>query len=410
MPETSDPYEALASKQVKDQAAGARDLARDGKWSDMELLVGKATTSKSAAVRLYAAAAASDIVHRERLAGTVDRQREHQILAWVSSANPDLSAGLLMLMSAVTHRKALDRIGRFLRDPRNGVRAGAVATLRRMALSHAAADRTDLSERVAEWLKHPKIQPDAVLDLINITGEIGWSELTELISNYGSLSPKHSEAVDLALERLDQRVTIDGWAGLYRDINLDVFELPTDNAARKTTWLAMGRTSKATRNGRRLKVAPGTLGKHTARLVFAPPLGAPDDKRRVIQSEGRSFWEVSPAEIQAMLTDDPESLPTLPEQMPDPTEALEGTTVARSQALWAWATGDLDKARSGLDTLTAKGRPQHALYYFLAKVAEEQEDAVAACLAAGAYLDKSKKNAPFRKRANAILERLASKT
>ena len=93
MPETSDPYEALASKQVKDQAAGARDLARGGTWSDMELLVGKATTSKSAAVRLYAAAAAADIVHRERLAGAIDRQREHQILAWVSAANPDLSAG-----------------------------------------------------------------------------------------------------------------------------------------------------------------------------------------------------------------------------------------------------------------------------------------------------------------------------
>ena len=410
MPKTSDPYEALASKQVKDQAAGARDLARGGTWSDMELLVGKATTSKSAAVRLYAAAAASDIVHRERLAGGIDRQREHQILAWVSSANPDLSAGLLMLMSAVKDGKALDRIGRFLRDPRNGVRAGAAATLRRMALSHSAADRTDLSERVDEWLKHPKIQPDAVLDLINITGEIGWSELTEMLPDYSHLSPKHSEAVELALERLDQRVTIDGWAGLYRDIDLDVFELPTTDAASAPTWLAMGRTSKATRNGKRLKVAPGKLGKHAARLVFAPPLGSPDDKRRVIQSEGRSYWETSPAEILAMLTEDPESLPKLPEQMPDPTEGLEGTTVPRARALWAWATGDLEQARSGLDALTAKGRPQHALFYFLAKVAEDQEDTVAACLAAGAYLDKSKKNAPFRERANAILERLASKT
>ena len=73
-------------------------------------------------------------------------------------------------------------------------------------------------------------------------------------------------------------------------------------------------------------------------------------------------------------------------------------------------TGDLDQARAGLDALTAKGRPQHALFYFLARVAEEQDDTVAACLAAGAYLDKAKKNAPFRERADAMLERLASKT
>lgn len=406
MPETPDPYKALDSKEVRDQAAGARDLARAGTWGDLELLIDRAGSSRSAAVRLYTAAAAGDIVHRARLAGDIDKNREQQLLGWVSGSNPDLSAGLLMLLSAVRDPRALDRIGRLIRDPRNGVRAGAAAALRRMALSRTAMDRTDLVGRVAEWLAHPKLTSDAALDLVNITGEVGWTDLADAIRPHARLSERHDEAVTTALFRLSDRMAYDTWAGVFRDRGLDVFELPTDNTPTDSPWLVVGRTSEARLDGEVVTVEPGTVLGEDARLVYAPPLGAPDERRRVLQTADRCFWEMSAEEQQEQLRDDPEVFPVLPEQTPNPTAALEGNSASELQALWAWRTGDLDTARAVLDELTAKGRPKKLLFYYLAAVAAEQDDVPSAALAAGTFLQREKRRSPQRDRAEALLERL----
>lgn len=402
-----DPRRMLHHKEVARQAAAARELARVGDWEDLDALVALAIHSKSSAVRLYTAAAAADIAHRLRVAGEIDLERELALLSYVAESDPGRNPSLLMLLSAVEDRRALDRLARMLRDPRNTVRAGAIAAMRRLALSCTAAARLDIGPRVAEWLAHAKLPADAALELVNLVGEVGLAEAEAQIAPLARHSERHADAVALAVERLERRRHAAGWQGLWRADGADVWELVQEGAPIR--WLAIG-LDGATLDGRPVSVAVDAGGALVegapARLVFAAPIGSPEERVPVVQVGAESFWGVTGKLVADLLDDDPEALPPLPRGLPDPTAALEGPAAAKPRALWAWRAGDLDAARAGLSALTDRARPQHSLFYFLAKVCEEQGDRAAARAAAEAFLERVKPKAPFRDRAEALVVRL----
>src|SRR5690606_32336998 len=123
----------------------------------------------SPSVRLYTAAAAADIVCRMRGVNgraRLTRQQRELLQTWVKTFDPGINPSLLMLLSAVADQSAVDRLGRMLKDPRNGVRAGAATALRRMSLSVAAADDMLVPMAVDKLLASRKLPADAVLDLV----------------------------------------------------------------------------------------------------------------------------------------------------------------------------------------------------------------------------------------------------
>ena len=75
---TEDPRDALESDDVAVRVAGARVLAERGTQEDLPRLIKIAREDKSPSVRLYAAAAASDVAMRNRRELT-DAAKEHLV-------------------------------------------------------------------------------------------------------------------------------------------------------------------------------------------------------------------------------------------------------------------------------------------------------------------------------------------
>src|SRR5688500_13732973 len=129
MTESTDPREALKSADVAVRAAAARELAANGKFGDVELLVELAKSDKSPSVRLYAAAAAADIATRSE-PGPAQRMR---LVELFRTFDPGHNPSLLMVLAAVPDLAGVERLGRLMRDPRSDVRSGAITALRRMS-------------------------------------------------------------------------------------------------------------------------------------------------------------------------------------------------------------------------------------------------------------------------------------
>jgi hypothetical protein len=384
---------------VATRSAAIREIAARGDWTDATTLLRLATSDKSHAVRLYAAAALCRIASRSPR----DRDRDETLLRWVAEADPERNPSLVSLLAFVDDDRALDRIGRLLRDPRNGVRAGALVALRRVALG---PDERAVGPRVSEWLAQPKLPPDVGYELVRLVGEVGLDACAPQLARAASFGPKHIDAATEAIRQLDARRSGAGWLGAWRRDGTRLLddEGPDDDVS----WLIVG-PGAASMNGAPAPWTPGApprLGAAEVRLVYGPPPGQPEARVAVLQIAGDTFWKADGKTLGKALDDDPEAFAALPDDVPDPFDE-ESAATPRHRALWDWRTGRLDAARDALVELVDKGRAPGATPLWLARVYEDLGERAAARAAASTFLDKAKRG-PERDRAAALLARLGA--
>lgn len=403
MSDTVDPRAALRDGDVAGRASAARMLARGGGWPDLEELVRLAKEDPSASVRLYAAGAAADIALRARRAGELGRDREAQVLDWVRAFDPDVNPSLLMLLSAVASGPALDRLGRMLRDPRNGVRAGAATALRRAALS-AASDDARLAEAAGALLGNRKTPPDALLELVKIVGEAGWDEHADAVRDASAAGRLHAPAAEEALQRLAARRDPQTWEGLWLGDGADVYETAEERAVED--WLAVvdGRVwgRRDALGELKLTGVRGRVGDLRLRVVWAPRAGAPEASP-ALQGDGRTWFRADAKMLVGCVEELAEELsaPAAAAALRE-LEPVEGVQAQRARAVLAWRAGDPDRASELLEALLDAPKPRADLYWYLARVRVEQGRAGEAREALDRFLDQAGRRARHRKEAEAL--------
>ena len=415
MGETEDPRQALSSKDVAIRAAATRDLARCGGWDDVVSLVQHAKEDKSSAVRLYAAASAADILSRHRgLQGQkpLTTAQKAQVLDWVAGVDPGANPSLLMLLSGLGERKAVDRLGRMLRDPRYEVRGGSATGLRRMALSAAAQTNSEISSAMRDWFAHSKIPPDSILELIKLVGEAGFFNLADQARSAATAGRPHGAASEEALARLDARHQQEHWTGLWRSTGLDVLEINPN--PREAGWIAIAdgrlhRGGESTTAPLELKegiASAGDLG--PMRMIWAQQLGFGEDRFAAIQGAGMTWWKVEKANLPASIE---QLAPTFSSEVAEAITAWlgepEGAAAKRVLPLLHWRMGRGEEAVQFFADLTSKGRPKNDSYWWYGRILADLGRTKAACHALDTFLSKIKgKDTPWKLEATALRKAL----
>lgn len=408
MGKTDDARAALLKGDVATRTAAARALARDGRFADVEALVDRAAHDKSPSLRLYAAAAAADILARRRGAAgqkKLTKAQRAQVHDLLRPIDPGVNPGLLMLWSAVADKTALDRLGRMLRDPRNGVRAGAAMAVRRMALSAAAATDKSIPKAVHGWIGTGRLPPDALLELGRLIGQAGWTQLAADLGPISGAGRPHAGVVAEARDRLAARAQPEAWAGLWCSHGSDVL-LPS--ASRTCVdWLAIEGGSAWRMDGTAapLTLDPAQLDGSAARLVWAPRLGDEEDGC-AIQWGGHTFWGASGPALAKQLDALASGLAERPEVALAAAgwlSKVEGVVAPRVRVRLLVEGGAIAEAAAALEPLLAAAKPRPELFLWLAHVRRAEGDVGAAREAAQTFLERAAKRAPLRARAEALV-------
>jgi len=289
--ETADPIAALEARELPIRAAAARDLAVSGSPSALDALLRRATNDPSPGVRLGCAAAAADILSRNRVgkaSASIPDDRRAELLVMVASSDPSHNVGLFQVCGALGTPAALSRILFGLRDPRADVRAGAVVGLLRYAESAAAPDSVE--QTLVPLLRSDKIRPETQGELARMCAQLGyWSALDNAVRLSESASRGVAEAGSDAVARLSRPPGPDGlWVDLGVDagearaearpvgfvatVGQHVFRVPTEGAGSVKTSLrpAHARQRLLRRPGSRdapvevLQIAEATLWAQSA--------------------------------------------------------------------------------------------------------------------------------------------------
>ncbi len=405
MGDTADPRVALTDKDVTVRAAAAREVARIGSFTDLELLITMAQSDKSPSVRLYTAAAAADIAMRLRGDGKpLTRTQRAKLIDWVGGTDPGKNPSLLMVWAALPERKALDRLSRMLRDPRNGVRAGAATALRRMALASGAIDEGLIPSTIGSLLDGGRLPPDAILELVRIAGEAGYIGLMGSVRSAASAGRPHGAAVAESIERMSQRSTPEGWKGLWISTGADVFEPDGDTV----DWLVVTDT-RAWGTAGSADLAPsesGTvrLADRVYRMIWAPRL-AETGMFTAVQAPGLTLWRHQGKALAEAAERYIEHLAAVPEAclaLIALLDGVEGAAAPRVQATLAWRGGDLAQAEARIDPMCAVKKPRSDLYWIQANVKLGLGDLDSAREAVDHYLERTAARAPHRGDAEAL--------
>ena len=411
--ETEDPRVALSAPDVKTRAAGARDLAAIGTWVDVERLVEIARADKSTAVRMLSASAAVDIVWRRRGAfgqRGLDLPEREQLQDVLKRVDPGEQPGLLPLFAALASDDAIARLGRILRDPRNQARVGAIAAVRRMALSGASAP--SLEAAALGWLGQ-KLPTDVSIELVKLVGEAGWASCAGAMADARGHGPTHGEAVDEALARLRTREVEASWEGLWVDEGVDVVELNLE--PRSSAWqVVVGAT--CTRLGEARPVAwvggNATVGGEPARIVFAPRLGSGDQRFMAIQVGGRTWWRRDRKDLAAWVDEVASDVGAVESvalrAVAGWLDGSELLAAVRARAVARILGGAPADALVDLDALTGgEKKPKPDVWWWLAQARAAVGDRGGAVAALDEFLDRAPKRADERKDAEAMRARLA---
>lgn len=417
--ETEDPRAALGAKDLPTQAAAARDLSQMGTWEDLDPLLELATGHKRTGMRLIAAAAAADILHRHRTGALepLDKEQQRQIVEWVKRTDPGLSPSALMMLSAFPERDVVSRLGRLLRDPRNDVRTGAAVAIRRMAVSDTMVEperSAVVRQAIPSWLGDRRTPPDAVVALVNLIGNLGWEELREVIFGLQSTSQVVMDAIALAQQRLDARKELDGWSGLYVSDGRDALELTLEERDEGLLLVGGGTVSVDGGEPVEARIEDGRLHADAlpgpARLAWVPRIGE-HEMHQAIQVQGRTWYRIEGKDAVDWL--DTEGHRLGPDQRPATRffeaefEELEGATGKRARAVAAWLAGDMEAADEQLTALTGTKKPRADLYFWLGELRREQGRGDEARTAWQTFLERAPKRAPLRPIAEARLEELS---
>lgn len=374
MGETADPRQALVDGDVATRSAAARDLAREGSWDDVETLVELALGDRSSAVRLYTAAAAGDILARHRGAAGQERLtlgQRRQVVTWVGRIDPGANPGILTLLSACADREASSRLVRMTRDPRIGVRMGAVAALRRMVLSAGPLD-VDVEALLLTAQRDRRTPADVQLELVRLAGEVGWDRLD---------TSGHGEAGELARERQRLRSAPTALDGLWIDHGRDVLET---GEPRHTRWLLVV-GGEAWIDGEPVPLAE-------PRLVWAPVYGESSGHRSLaLQDAGVTWWHREGKVLVKGVDDLLESLPAHAAvgMVAASLVELDGPLAVRARGLLRLRAGDVPGSLELLEQLAGYKRPRTDVWYWLARAREAAGDRAGALEALAQYVGKA---------------------
>ncbi|MCB9665571.1 MAG: hypothetical protein H6732_15780 [Alphaproteobacteria bacterium] len=410
--ETDDPRASLGARSVSERCAAARDLARHGGWDDLPELVARGWTDPSMPVRLYAAAAAADILGRRRGAvgqDTLSSEEEAQTLRWAFGGDPGENPSMLMLAAPVQSEDCFRRLARVVRDPRSDVRLGVVTAVRRMALS-ATAERERIGAAIQGWFADEKVPDDTRGELARLVGEAGFHGLRDQVLAVRRRGEAVAELADEALDRLDRRKDPATWRGVWRSDGLDVFELalgPRDDRLAVSdggSWFEGG-------GPRVLAVGPegATLDGAPAALVWATPLGT-HAPLLALQAAGRTWWGVPAEEAPDVLEARWQQLAGFDvagrRALRAWADGLEGAAGQRAQIIATWLAGDLEAALELVDGPMRRKRPRIDLFWWRGRVLADLGRADEAREDLAAFLDKAKGDAPFVPEAQALLAEL----
>ncbi len=409
MPSDDNPRDALTSKDVALRAAAVRAVGATGSWADVATLMELAMGDKSPSVRLYAAASAASVVFRVRGGKGLPRGGESQVLDVLRAFNPQHNPALLMVVGALGTDKARTRLGRLLRDPHSDVRLAAAAAVRRGAQSALAIGDAKLEAEALGWLQSGKLPPDAVLELVRLAGEVGWSSWASALRQVMGGGGAVAEAAQEAQQRLAARSTPGAWEGLWLDAGGDV----ADEAARGGEgWLLLADGVAHDGEVPHAVVADGStaevegLGK--GRLLWARPVKAEADmavlqteQGTFVRSEGKALAKVVEERI-AALGAYPPGCSVLARSL----EEVEGVIAPRARALALWKAGQGEAAAEALDKLLAAKKPKADLFWHRANVALSLGCLDDAREHAQRYLDKAAKKGPHRTDAEALIASL----
>lgn len=369
MGETDDPHAALKSKDVSERAAAARDLARDGSFDDVSVLVELATSDKSPSVRLYTAAAAADVAMRT--AATATEAQRRAVVSAVQGFDPGQNPSLLMVLAAVPEPPVIKRLGRILRDPRYDVRIGAATALRRMAVSGTHDTDALLSEAFGGWLAERRHPPDAILELVQIVGEAGLGSLSEQLSGAVAAGRPHGEAVATARRRLSERREPSSYAGLWISHGVDVMQ--PEPEAMSDWWLVSGAEAIGAEGvSHALTIGPdgARFGAQRARLVWAPRRGE-EGLAIALQLGERAYWRRTERGLIKALEALVDQLEPLPGACAGAAELLataEGVVARRLRGRLLWRAGQLAQASEVLEALASAKKPRAEVWWWLANV------------------------------------------
>lgn len=402
--ETEDPREALRARELPVQAAGARDLALMGEWSDLAPLLELAGTARRTGLRLVTAAAAADIVHRYRTGRATPAPTAAQraaLLDQVKRLDPAGNPNVLMVLAAFPEPGVLERLGRLLRDPRNTVRLGAQIALRRMALSHTAFDLHDVRDALPTWLGDPRIPPDSRAELIRLAGEAGYRDLLPVLESFSIESSAESKALSSTLEWLRDRSDPATWHGVWVSDGRDVLEPGQPEPSPDVLILGEGTASHAFGPARPMTLEHGqahiegepALG--PLRRVVAPRLGHAE-AHPALQSGDRTWYRAQvPDELVDLMREHAASFNAaqLPAtlSLPAALEAADSNASRRALPLAHLLTDQLDAAEEKLSSLVAGKRPRAEDLLWMARVHDVRGRAEQAVALYQDYLSKSSK-------------------
>ena len=410
MSQGADPRTALKSKDVTVRAAAARELARNGTWEDLSTLVEMAKSDKSPSVRLYTAAAASDITARFRGAAGQERmtpQQATEVQDWVKGIDPIVNPSLLMMLSAVADAASIKRLGRMLRDPRGGVRAGAATALRRMAVSAAAVGDTQLPEAVRGWFESKKLTPDVTLELLKLSGEVGWTGLEDLLRRASAAGRPHGPAYDEVQARKVARTDPQTWEGLWCSDGADALCAPIEG--RLDSWIAIhdGQVypSGGPSQSFELDGETGVAGQRY-RLIWTDRVGEGADRVPAIQSGGVTYYRVEDKALVKAVDVLTSGLGPAGPWVAEWLVEVDGSLATRARAIALWAGGALTESLDILTTQTGHKRPRADLFYWLARVQLDLGEKAKAREAVLHYLEKAGKKADLRSAGEALRDEL----
>jgi tetratricopeptide (TPR) repeat protein len=398
MPST-DPRADLEAKDIPTRTEAARQLAREGTVDDLPALLQRIADDKRASVRLYAAAAAADILARHR--GAYDQRPlepsvRRDVLAQLGRVDPQRAPGVLLCYAAFPEVAVLKRLARLVRDTDHSVRVGAAAAFRRMALSGAAThEGTGVREWVAEALAHPKLPTDAAADLVRLIGEAGWPELAPVVSQRSGAAGQLGEAVAEALERLEARHDPEAWNGVWLDEGRDVLELAD---AIDGEWLAI--------DGARPVEGRLELPTGVARRIWAPRL-AEEGAFEALQMNGRTYWRLAGKRLvgfieeqDARLADRADAAEWLLAQL----DETGGAAALRAAVLLAVRVGRHEEALERLEKPLSGKRPRNDLHFLHGLALRGLGRNEQANASFGRYLEKAKAKEPWKDEAMRLLE------
>jgi hypothetical protein len=345
MGETEDPRAALRSDDVAIRTAGARDLATRGSLDDGMVLLDLAIGDRSPSVRLYAAAAAAEILLRSEPA----RAEQVRILDRLKAFDPGYNPALLMVLAATPDADGIERLGRLLRDPRSDVRSGAQAALKRLAVR--SPDDPRVADAVRAWLLAGRHPPDAVAELVRLASESGWLGMDDAFHAAASRGRAAQVAVQEALDWSVSRRDPASWVGLWVAVDDDQNVLDWLYLESGRAWGPEGELGAL-----RVEDGVGTVAGRGPLVRVRLGRSTEDGPSEAIRQSERSLWRQTPKML-AKRTDSlepilvacaPAALGVARELAP-----LEGAGAVRGRILALWRAGALSEAEHVLDAIAA---------------------------------------------------------